>query len=259
MKLQNLLVLPLVLLFACQGNKISKNAERVFNEKYPDATNVEWFNNGAEGFNVMFKLNDQDVFADFDASANWVLTTFSMDIASVPKKMQNYVYVFYPSIEVKYERIDMTERIVYKAYYEIEDEINELVFDEFGLLIDDPQNQIINKFKLKYPEASEVDWELVKNGNYLAVFEQDETHWKATFLKDGNWICSKTSLTLEDMPDKVCDYLMRIKNFEVSEYKEKTNTEGTKYLVDGQIKNTPVSFVFDKEGNLIEKVNLDYK
>ena len=59
-------------------------------------------------------------------------------------------------------------------------------------------------FQAKYPGASMVEWEK-QLGNYLVEFFFGSHEMEAQFDKEGNWLWSKTEISLSEVPEKVLE------------------------------------------------------
>lgn len=108
-------------------------------------------------------------------------------------------------------------------------------------------------FNTMYPEVTDVYWE--QDGEeYLASFAKDDYAVDATFLEDGTWQQSITSLEVEDLPENA--QVLLKKDFTVESYYNTTKVEtptSVEYSVNFETEKQYVNLIFDTNGKLIDK------
>lgn len=108
-------------------------------------------------------------------------------------------------------------------------------------------------FNTMYPEIADVYWE--QDGEeYLASFSKDDYAVDATFLNDGTWQQSITSLEVEDLPEHAQALLK--KDFSVESFYNVTKIETpaqVEYSVNFETEKQYINLVFDTAGKLIDK------
>lgn len=108
-------------------------------------------------------------------------------------------------------------------------------------------------FNTMYPNAIDAYWE--QDGEeYLATFTADEYSIDATFLEDGTWQQSITSLEFEDLPTAAITLLN--KDFDAASYYNISKIEvpdKVQYSVNLETDTQYVNIVFDTAGQLVDK------
>lgn len=108
-------------------------------------------------------------------------------------------------------------------------------------------------FNTMYPEVIDVYWE--QDGEeYLASFITEENSVDATFLEDGTWQQSITSLELEDLPTAAVTLLN--KDFETANYYNISKIEipaKVQYAVSFETDTQYITMLFDPAGQLVDK------
>ena len=67
-----------------------------FNNKYPGATDVKWEKENAKEYEAEFKLNGNNVSANFSADGAWVETETVMKISDLPAAVVDAINKSYP-------------------------------------------------------------------------------------------------------------------------------------------------------------------
>ena len=108
-------------------------------------------------------------------------------------------------------------------------------------------------FRSKYPNESDPDWHLDKNGNYESNFKKDGKHYKADFLPSGSWIETERSLEKDDLPKTIRQTLKKdFKDFKIVEIEEVQHAEkGLFYDVELKKDSKKKDVEFNKSGNII--------
>lgn len=108
-------------------------------------------------------------------------------------------------------------------------------------------------FNTMYPNAIDAYWE--QDGEeYLATFTADEYSIDATFLEDGTWQQSITSLEFEDLPTAAITLLN--KDFKAVSYYNTSKIEvpdNIQYSVNFETDTQYVTIIFDAAGQLVDK------
>jgi len=69
---------------------------KAFNSRYPGATNVKWGKENAKEFEAEFKLNGDNVSANFGADGSWVETETVIKVTDLPAAVVAAINKNYP-------------------------------------------------------------------------------------------------------------------------------------------------------------------
>jgi len=105
--------------------EIVKNA---FAQKYPAAQKVEWEMEETDEYEAEFKLNGEEISANFKKDGTWLGTETEMDKADLPQAVKDSIAATFPEHEIEEaERCEKPNGVI--AYeVELENEKNDLEF-----------------------------------------------------------------------------------------------------------------------------------
>lgn len=107
-----------VLFFACETSvdKVPDNIMNAFESEYPDATEVEWEDEGEE-FEVEFEMDGVEREITYDMQANVVETGIDVSEDELPENTMNYITQNYSGFEIEdAEEVESNG----KTYFEVE-------------------------------------------------------------------------------------------------------------------------------------------
>ncbi len=112
---------------------------------------------------------------------------------------------------------------------------------------------ISTKFNNMYSGVTEIIWE--QDGmEYLATFIKDGFSLDATFLEDGTWQQTVTSLEIEDLPTAAKELLTKEYKVESYYYISRVETPAaTQFSVNLETDTQYVTLMLNKEGKLVDK------
>ena len=118
-----------------------------------------------------------------------------------------------------------------------------------------PEN-ILKNFNQKYPNAEDIDWE--KNDKiYTASFVHYDSYFKeVNYTEDGSWISTETDMDEYGIPEAAQSYIaekMKDIEFEYVRVSMLEKPNDISYFVLLSTEDESISFIFDEEGNLVEK------
>ncbi len=138
-------VLALISLTACSQTNAPQNVLNAFNQKFPNAKEVEWGKEGADIWEAEFELSDKDMSANFNLKGEWLETESELAKKDLPESVKTTISTAYKGYKIK--EIGFTETPKYKAF-EVEvkkgKELIEVVLNGFGKII---KTKIIDKEK----------------------------------------------------------------------------------------------------------------
>jgi len=119
-----LMLVSLIVSFAtisCAQKVNEKNlpaaVKTAFSTKYPTATNIKWGKENAKEYEAEFKLNNNNVSANFLVTGEWVETETVLSVTDLPAAVSNAIKTKYPSASIiKAEKL---EKPVNKTLYEV--------------------------------------------------------------------------------------------------------------------------------------------
>lgn len=105
------------------GQKISEkdvpaNIKKEFQTKFPSATNVKWEMENKTTYEVVFKLNKEEVSANYSKEGKWLETEKEIKVAKLPKAVADAINKKYPNS--KLSEVAEIEGIEYGKVYDVE-------------------------------------------------------------------------------------------------------------------------------------------
>jgi hypothetical protein len=109
-------------------------------------------------------------------------------------------------------------------------------------------------FEAKFPNAENVKWDKENRSEYEANFTLGVTEMSASFLRDGTWLETETTIAVDQLPQAVQDAVKQ-------NYSTGTITGASKiekadnsivYETDIRIKSKTKEVIFDEKGNIVK-------
>lgn len=200
---------------------VTPEAEKAFNLQYPNAKNVKW---EAKNTYYVAEFNDagsKSVDAWYNAAGEWFLSEYDITYDAIPAAVQT---TFSNSVYGKWtvDDVDLISRPSFKDLYIIDadDPSSENDVDVYisadGILIktvvdsdNSPAQPVIvpkvitDAINNKYPQASIVDFDQEKNGNYEVDIIFDSQALEVTFDSKYNWLYTESEIQISDVPSVV--------------------------------------------------------
>ncbi len=133
-KLIGLAFVAMIVSFAaCAQKNVPAKAKDAFNQKFPNAQNVNWGKEGSNVWEAEFKMNGKEMSANYDPDGNWKETEEEIQENEVPEVVNNALQTNYPDATISHVfKVENTEGISYE--YEIKNNGNkmEVVLDSSG-------------------------------------------------------------------------------------------------------------------------------
>ncbi|MFI5131323.1 MAG: PepSY-like domain-containing protein [Chitinophagales bacterium] len=82
--------------FSCSQIKVPLAVATAFNSKYPGGTDVKWGKESAKEYEAEFRLNGNNVSANFGSDGAWVETETVMKVADLPAAVVAAINKNYP-------------------------------------------------------------------------------------------------------------------------------------------------------------------
>lgn len=253
-----LLVMPLILISCKQKNETPDAVMAKFAEMFEGVTEVNWEMDDDSLYEASFTFDGYEWEADFKEDGTWMETERELEDGEMPEKAMEYLAMFYPDMEMDYYLEKTPDGDYYEAEMEVDSVEMEVYFDMEGNMKCDKDNPVISAYKKNFEGAEGAEWKKTDDG-YRVMFTMEGKEMKAGFDVDGNWICTKSYLTAEDMPEGVTSYLEKMKMFEADKFKKKETSEGVTYYVYGMMKDVETKMKFDGEGNFLEMKEVEKK
>lgn len=130
-------VLALISLTACsQSKNAPQNVLNAFNQKFPNAKEVEWGKEGADIWEAEFELSDKDMSANFNLNGDWLETETELAKKDLPAGVSATIKTAYKGYKIK--EVGYTETPKLKAY-EVEvkkgGKLVEVIMDNSGNIL----------------------------------------------------------------------------------------------------------------------------
>lgn len=106
----------------CQGTKVPTAVKSAFTAKYPNVTNVNWGKENATEYEAEFKLNGENISANFKKDGSWVVTETAISEDALPEKVHSAIMAKYPGST--FSAVEKIEKPGNKVYYETVIKIN---------------------------------------------------------------------------------------------------------------------------------------
>jgi hypothetical protein len=114
---------------------------------------------------------------------------------------------------------------------------------------------IIKTFKVKFPKADKVKWEMENKKDYEASFKTGTAEQTATFTPEGKWIETETEIEASQLPETVQQAIA--KQFEGYKIKEASKVENEKwksfYEVEVVKGNEIIEIAISSTGEVLSK------
>jgi len=129
-------VLALISLTACGQTNAPQNVLNAFNQKFPNAKEVEWGKESENIWEAEFESSDKDMSANFNLKGEWLETETELAKKELPARVKATIKTTYKGYKV--EEVGYTETPQLKAY-EIEvkkgEKLIEVMLDDSGNII----------------------------------------------------------------------------------------------------------------------------
>jgi len=108
-------------------------------------------------------------------------------------------------------------------------------------------------FKSKYPNESDPDWRIDKNGNFESHFKKDGEHYRADFSPNGDWIETESNIKKKELPKAILKVLdTDFEDVKIVEIEKVDHaTKGIFYDVEIKVDDKKKDLEFTKEGKRI--------
>lgn len=117
---------------ACSNDREVPNAvKKTFNEKYPNATHIDWEQEDDAEWEAEFKLEKTEYSAKFTTEGKWIETESEIKVKLLPQTVLSAIAEKFPNYEI--EEAELINSPIFKNAYEIEVEANEI---EYEIIVD---------------------------------------------------------------------------------------------------------------------------
>jgi len=105
-----------------------------FNNKYPGAANIKWGKENAKEYEAEFKLNNNNVSANFKDDGSWVETETIIAVTDLPVSVSTAIKTKYPRSSVtKAEKLEKPgNKTLYEVFIKINGKTKELELNADG-------------------------------------------------------------------------------------------------------------------------------
>ena len=142
--------LALLLVHACDADKkVPEKVKTSFEQKFPDAKNVEWDMENDTEWEAEFTMNGVEYSSNFTVAGEWTETEFEMKITELPEAVQIVINSNYSDYNIEIESSETKEGVVYEIALEKGENNVELSISKDGVLL--------NKVTVEENEEDETD------------------------------------------------------------------------------------------------------
>ena len=143
---------------ACgQKNEVPAKVKTAFNQKFPDATKVEWGRENAKEWEAEFKMDGKNYSANYDNNGNWMETEYRVSEKELPSAVKSTLSSKYANSKILVAEISKTkDGKVYEILLKTNGEKSEIVLTPNGKIL---------KQKEEKKENDEGDEENEENDN----------------------------------------------------------------------------------------------
>ena len=129
--------LALLLLHACDADKkVPEKVKTSFEQKFPDAKNVEWAMENDTEWEAEFTMNGVEYSSNFTVDGEWTETEFEMKISELPEAVQIVIGSDYSDYNIDgIESSETKEGKIYEIALEKGESNVELSISEEGVII----------------------------------------------------------------------------------------------------------------------------
>ena len=143
--------LALLLVHACDvDKKVPEKVKTSFEQKFPDAKNVEWDMENDTEWEAEFTMNGVEYSSNFTVAGEWTETEFEMKITELPEAVQIVLNSNYSDYNIEgIESSETKEGVVYEIALEKGENNVELSISKEGV--------VLNKVTVEENEEDETD------------------------------------------------------------------------------------------------------
>lgn len=121
---------------------------------------------------------------------------------------------------------------------------------------EEPPRAVLENHRERYPEGSDLEWEVDSNSYWEASFEIDGKSFRADYTEDGTWVETERSLDFKELPSKVQIAVNRdLKDVEISEIESVDHyKKGQFFDVEVERDGPNKDYEYDAEGNQLNSL-----
>lgn len=120
-----------------------------------------------------------------------------------------------------------------------------------------PNSKVLGCFNSLFPEATNIDWAIEKDGVFEAIFRVNGIEQIAWFEKSGLWLKTETNLTLGMLDGDIRQKLEQYGQIMSSIHIERANGDcGYEFIIRDNFQVRHV-FITDDQGNVLDRQNFD--
>ena len=131
------------------ADKVPAAVSSAFKSKFPTATKVSWEMENETEYEANFKLNGEEVSANFDNTGKWLETETEIKVSALPTAIQSALKNEFLGFKV--EEASKIESVKNGNCYEAEIEKGEETFD----MLFTPEGKVISKTKVEEKEKKD--------------------------------------------------------------------------------------------------------
>ncbi len=125
------------------ADKVPAPVASAFKAKFPNATKTNWEMENANEYEACFKLNGEEISANFDNTGKWLETETEIKVSDLPSPIQTVLKRDFSGFEV--EEASKIENLKNGNCFEAEIEKSEETFD----VLFTPDGKVLSKTKVE--------------------------------------------------------------------------------------------------------------
>lgn len=130
-----LLIFSTFLVACAQQQSVPAKANKAFEAKFTNATDVSWGKENKEEWEAEFKMNGKQYSANFKENGDWVETESEIEKTEVPMNISEAMLREYPDAKIKdVFKVERQDQTLYEFEYEQNGQTSEAVFDNSGTI-----------------------------------------------------------------------------------------------------------------------------
>lgn len=131
------------------ADKVPAAVSSAFKSKFPTAVKITWEMENQTEYEANFKLNGEEVSANFDNTGKWLETETEIKVSALPAAIQSALKTEFADFKV--EEASKIESVKNGNCYEAEIEKGEETFD----VLFTPEGKVISKTKVEEKEKKD--------------------------------------------------------------------------------------------------------
>lgn len=119
---------------------------------------------------------------------------------------------------------------------------------------DNVPQKVKDTFAMKFPNATEVEWDEESDTEWEAEFDLDGKEYSSNFMNDGTWVETEYEVSESDIPKAVLDAMNTdFEGYEVEDIEFTETKDGKAYEFSIEKGEDELEVIIDAQGNILIK------